>query len=228
MAFGDSADLLARIKLELRLPTTTEEIDDAGLYLLLGDAQREIVVQISNVVPEVMYILEKLSTADGGLSYQFDFEPLGHYELRRSPTGALMIPGPEWDQGADFVPFGQSIRFPGQKAKTFTDGPWARYVPTPAELDGTHAPTLMPVLARLLLPPTAAAIYARRGGLRDPAPYEEKANKIWFGDPAKGNYGLLGALRQQTFLKGSEAIPASGGEWWHGIDDGSGYVPGGG
>lgn len=229
MAFGDSADLLLRTKDALRLPASTEEIDDAGLYRLLSDAQREVVVQIANVVPEVMYVHEKLTTADGGVSYTFLKEPLGDYELRQSPTGRLLIPAPEWDMAGDFVPNGQSIRFPGQKAKSFSNGPWARYVKTPADIDAGTQPTLLPVLARSLLPPTAAALFARRGGLRDPAPYEAMANRIWYGDPDRGHYGLLVALREQVFLKGSEAIPAGGGgEWWHYIDNGDGYVPGSG
>lgn len=232
MAFGDSADLLQRLKDVLRLPTSTEEIDDAGLYRLLSDAQREVTVQIANVVPEMMYVHEKLTTADAGLTYTFSKEPLGDYELRISPTGRLMIPGPEWDMAADFVPNGQAIRFPGQKLKLFTNGPWARYVKTPGEISsggGANEPTLLPVMARMLLPATAAAMFSRRGGLRDPAPYEAMANRIWYGDPDRGHYGLLYALRKQVFLKGSEAIPAGGGgEWWYHIDDGQGYQPGSG
>lgn len=221
-----SVDLLARTKRLAVRPVADEDMADTDWYALLTEAQLHWVQQIATMCPEAMYVFEKLTTADGGVSYSFGAEPLGHYELRRSPTSELMIPGAEWDPTADFVPNGQSIRFPGQVARSFANGPWGRYVQTPCELSATNEPILRPIASRLLLPPRACEIWASRGGLRDPKPYRDEQDRIWFGNPDKGQLGVLGALQTQVFLSGAAALPATGGYWWHYIDDGSGYTPG--
>jgi hypothetical protein len=232
VALFDSADLLLRLKRLLVRPASEDvpspDADANTLYYaLLQDAQLLVVLELATHVPDAMYTSAKLTTADSGVSYDFAAEPLGQYELRQSPTGRVLIPGPEWDMGADFVPNGSKIRFPGQKAKTFGNGPWARYVPTPGLLNGTNAPTLQPTFARILLPPRAAMLWATRGGLRDPKPYEDEFNEEFYGDLVKGKVGVLGALKNQVFLQGSAAVPSiTGDDWWRFVDDGSGYSSG--
>lgn len=229
MALFDSADLLTRCKRLTARPATdvappTDATIDLMWYALLTEAQLHWVRELATHVPSVMYVFEKLTTADAGVTYDFTKEPLGNYEIRQSPTGNLLLPGPDWDPGADFVPAGQKIRFPGQKARSFANGPWSRYVQTPGVLDAANAPTLLPTHARQLLPPRAAIIWATRGGMRDPGPYQTEENKLWYGDPDRGELGILGSLKTQVFLQGSEAIPqVTVSDWWRYIDDGSGY-----
>jgi hypothetical protein len=217
MALLDAADLLARVKREADEPASSEEQGPtdadhtAFWYALLTEAQLHWTGIIAVTVPDEMYTQEKLTTADAGVSYSFSAEPMGsHYELRRSPTGALMVPGPEWDPSADFVIDGAKIRFPGQKAKTFTNGPWARYVPMPGVIDATHEPTLKPTYARILLVHRACIYWAERGGLRDPGPFRRLEDDAWFGDQDKGQFGLLPQLRQKAFLQGAAAQPGGG------------------
>lgn len=228
MALFDSADLLARAKRMALRPTSDEETSDTDWYALLTEAQLYWVTQIALYVPDVMYTLELLTTSDSGVSYQFSTEPLGNYELRASPTGRLLVPTPEWDMGGDFVMDGINIRFPGSRAKTFSNGPWARYVKTPGIIDGSTQPTMKPTMARILLPARACVLWATRGGLRDPQPFLNEENGLWFGN-GQTHTGILGALKNQAFLQGAAAVPASGGDdWWRFIDTGSGYVSGGG
>lgn len=228
MALYDSADLLARAKFRARRPSPDESMSDANWYALLTDAQAHWVRQLATHVPEQMYTAEILTTADAGVSYDFASEPLGEYELRATPNGRLLIPGPDWDPGVDFVPNGKKIRFPGGRAKTFTGGPAARYVKAPGVIDATTEPTLLPMHARILLCARACIEWARRGGLEDPQPYLDWENELWFGNPAMGETGILGALKQQYFLRGAEAVPQGGVEdWWRFIDGGEGYQGGG-
>lgn len=233
MALFDRADLVKRCHRlaargaldEDRGPDDANQ--DAFWFELLTEAQLHWVRELATQVPSVMYIHEKLTTADAGVSYDFAAEPLGNYEIRQSPTGRLYIPGPEWDPGSDFCPAGQKIRFPGQKAKQFANGPWAHYVKTPGLIDAGTEPTMLPTHARQLLPPRACILWASRGGLRDPAPYEKVENRLWYGDPTRGEVGILTALKQQAFLMGAEAIPSvTGDDWWRFVDDGSGYTSG--
>lgn len=234
MALYDSADLLAGCKRTAARPATdgdkgpTDATSDDLWYALLTEAQMLWVREFATHFPQVMWTMEKLTTADAGLTYDFLAEPLGDYEIRQSPTGRLLLPGPEWDPGYDFVPSGNKIRFQGQKAKQFADGPWARYVKTPGVINASTQPTLSPTHARQLLVYRACIFWAQRGGLRDPAPYQQNENDLWFGDPLTGRVGILGALKQQVFLQGNDAVPGVGADdWWRYIDSGSGYTGGG-
>ena len=101
-----------------------------------------------------------LTTADSGTSYTFgtdadgaNINPIGHIELRESKTGAMIPPASEWDISTlAFIYNGSdTIRWPGQKARTFADGPYARFVTPPALLNASTAPTLKPLYARELI-----------------------------------------------------------------------------
>jgi hypothetical protein len=217
MALFDAVDLLARFRREIDEPATSEEQGPADadhtafLYAYLTEAQLHWMTQLAGVCPDENYTSEQLTTADGGLTYTFSTEPLGgSIEVRRSQSGGLMFPGPEWDQGSDFVMDGAKIRFPGGKAKTFSAGPWARYIKTPGVIDGSNAPVLLPTAARILIVHRACIIWAQRGGLRDPGPYETQENEAWFGKPETGQHGILGMLRNKWFAQGNLALPQAG------------------
>lgn len=225
MAYMDSADLLARTKLLAGRDKLSSDasMTDANWYSFLSDAQLHWVRELAIHVPDLMYTQVKLATADAGVTYDFTTEPLGHYEVRESPTGVLWVPGNEWDPQADFVPSGNKIRFPGQKARTFTNGPWARYVPMPTVLDGSTPPSLSPTHTRTLLPYRACIIWASRGGLRDTKHFHDLEQAEWYGDPVTGRGGVLTALVTQAFLKGNTALNDNPGSWYP-VTDGSGYT----
>ena len=201
---------------------------DPKWYIYLTDAQLYWMTQLATHCPSSQYgASEKLTSSDSNYSYDFpnNVTPIGHVELRKSPTGALMIPGAEWDHGADFVVQQNKIRFPGSKAKAFTDGPYARYVAVPGDLDADNEPVGAPEGVRILYCYRAVAMWARRGGLRDPRPFEEEEARLAWGDPQlAGDLGMIGALKQQYAFQGSEAFGQNA-RWYDGINDGSGYNP---
>ncbi len=213
----DSADLLLRLKREVAQPAVLEvPAPDTALdtfyYELLTESQVYWVNELAAHVPDLagLYTLEQLTTADNGVSYDFAAYPLGHYEIRHSRNGRLLVPGAEWDPAADFIPDGQKIRFPGGISRSFASGPWARYVKTPGLLDASNAPTIRPPQAGLLVVYHAAGLWASRGGQRDPQPFWTLESRHAFGDPLFGTVGLIGALKTAAFLDGASAVPSGG------------------
>ena len=206
-------------------PAPDATLDVTG-YALLTEAQTHWTLELATHVPDMaeLYTIEKLATADAGLTYTFAAEPLGHYELRESPNGRLLVPGAEWDPASDFIPDGQRIRFPGQTTKQFANGPWARYVKASGVIDASTPPTLKPAHARVVLPYHAAGLWASRGGHRDPRPYWVLERKAAFGDAQTGEVGVVGALKQQAFLAGAAGVPSGQDDWWRHITTGEGYT----
>src|SRR3990167_9532111 len=178
MANFDSADLLSRVKALLNRPSTDEAISDAQYYVMLGDGQRRVVSLLAFHAPEAMYGAPTLlSTADSGTSYTFGTDadganicPIGHIELRSSKTGAMIPPASDWDPTTlAFIYNGSdTIRWPGQKSRTFSDGPYARFVTPPGLLNASTAPTLKPLYARELIVYDAAERAAVRVGVDHP------------------------------------------------------------
>jgi hypothetical protein len=229
MATYDTAELLADFKLAAQLPENDESIDLSQMYRLLRNAQAEIIGEIAGMgMAESQFGAPvKLTTADGGLTYTFGSDddgnpifPIGAVEIKESPTGRVWRPGAEWDADADFIMEGDRIRFPQQKKRTYANGPWARFVAPPGQLDVDSPPVLKPAYARTLIVWRALVTWATFGGLRDPAPYQARYDALWFGKPEQGNYGILGALQKQVAFPGAPADADSGGRWWDGISTG--------
>ena len=226
MANLDSADLLARFRRLWGGPTTTEFPTDADAYQFISDAQVKWVSTIASIAPHHMYGAPTLlASADGGYTYDFTSEPIGQVEIYESATGRLLRQGPYWDPNADYVWEGDRIRIPDGKTKSFSSGPYARYVAAPTVIAAATEPTLLPKAARLLLIPEACGICATRGGMRDPRPFFELAYRMWYGNPVVGDHGILGMLKGETAFGGAEAY-AAGGEisGLEFVDRGSGYT----
>ena len=157
-----------------------------------------------------------LTTANSGLTYTFgtdtdsaNINPIGHIELRESPTGAMIPPGSEWDNSTQSFLFQANlIRWPGQRSRTFSDGPYARFVTPPNVLSATAAPTLRPLYARELLVYDAAERAAVRVGA-DPTSYGAMFDSRW---PE-----ILATMQTQYSGSGLTAVADSGqGVWWRG------------
>ena len=83
----------------------------------------------------------------------------------------MIPPASEWDISTLAYLFeSDKIRWPGQKTRTFADGPYARFVTMPGLLNASTAPTLKPLYARELIVYDAAERAAVRVGL-DPTPF---------------------------------------------------------
>lgn len=225
MALMDSADLLARCKRTAKRPGTDSQIADGDWYAWLTEAQIKWVPIVASVAPEQMYgAPTKITSSDSGVTYDFPSDPLGQVEVRESPTGRLWIPCAQWESGGDFVHEGNRIRFPDGKAKTFTDGPYARWVAAPTTISASVEPTLKPTNARLLLVHQACVYYAEQGGNRDPRPFERRLRDLWYGDPDDPRTpGLMDALKKQYAYSGAVAQPSQP-KWYQAINSGQGYV----
>lgn len=215
MAQYDSADLLARTRRALRLPALDQPEVDAAIYQALEEAQTHWMAVLAALVPEANYTIEKLTTSDGGYTYgPMAGEPLGgHLELAGTRGGQPLFPSTDWGYG-DFVIEGQSIRIPGNRTRTFSDGPWARYVKAPGLLDATTQPVIKPAYIRLLLVQRAAAIYARNTEGRNPQPYIDEETRLWQGDRRLGGIGFLDQLKTQYFGQGAQSVVHDGAPWY--------------
>jgi hypothetical protein len=219
MAMYDSADLLARCKRLLPRPTSDEAISDADFYKFLGEAQQRVVGLFAFHCPEAMYGAPTLlTTADSGATYTFgtdsatglNVSPIGHIEIRESKTGAMIPPASEWDTTTlGYLFESDKIRFPGQKTRTFSDGPYARFITMPGLLDGSTAPTLKPAFARELLVFDACERAAVRLG-QDPTPYGQMFDARF---PE-----ILQAVISAYHGAGRVATQGDGGNlWWRGL-----------
>ena len=187
MANFDSADLLSRTRALLNRPDTDEGLSDAQLYVLLGDAQRRLMTLLAFHAPESNYGAPTLlTTADSGTTYTFGTDadsanicPIGHIELRESKTGAMIPPASEWDVSTLAFLFNSDvIRWPGQKSRTFADGPYARFVTPPGLLNASTAPVLKPLYARQLIVYDGAERAAIRLGT-DPTPFGQMFDALF-------------------------------------------------
>lgn len=228
MALWDSADLLRRCLFRSRRPDTDEEMTDSSggsyWYDLLTEAQSYWYDLFAATVPEVLYGPPVLmQTADAGYTYYFGSPtadpkvyPIGHLEIRESRSGRVLIPGSDW-QERDFVMEGDHIRIPNGKQKTFTAGPYARFVTRPGAISATIQPTLQPPDARMLLVNRALILWAgQAGGMRDPSSFEKEEANNWSR--------ILNSLRTQFHLAGAVGVDDESQAWWLGISDGSDYT----
>lgn len=214
MALFDSPDLLARVKADLNRPTTDEALSDVQLYSYLTEAQLRVVRMMAAHCPEAMYSAPtKLTTSDSGVTYSFGTDVdtaqvfgFGHVELRASPTGRQILPGNDWDDTTErFIIDGAKIRFPGQRARTFSDGPYARFIAPPNVIAAATAPSLQPVFARSLLVYDACARAARRLKQDDSA-FESQFNREWVE--------ILHSLKTRFFGEGLRANSGGEGVWF--------------
>lgn len=228
MALWDNADLLARCKFIAQRPSTDQQMADADWYSLMTESQAHWTNVFATQFPYVLVTAPTaLSTADGGLTYTFPggITPMA-VEVYDSASGRILRPGAYWDAACDYVWEGTHIRFPVNKSRTYSSGPVARYISPSSTIDASTQPTLLPAHARLLIVYRAVAYWAERGGLRDPQPFWEMEQRYWIGNPASGDFGLLGMLKNQNPFIGAAAYPAGSGlAWWQTISTGQGYTP---
>ena len=184
MAMWDTADLLARAKRLARRPATDQAVPDTSWYAWLTEAQQAVYTDLFSRFPDFAYSAPVLlTTADGGLTYTFGLDASGD-AIR--PTGSAelyptlnSIPDSPMQPGTDFIFEGGKIRFPGGRTRTFTGGPYARFVADPdvAIAAGVN-PQLQPKAARMLLVYKALEQYASRPGSgADPRQWEDRYNK---------------------------------------------------
>ena len=216
MALYDSSDLLARCQRWLNRPASDLGMTDAHWYAFLTEAQSKWYNIIATRAPHVLYgAPELLTTADSGATYNFASSPFpgGAIEVRESRAGALLTVGAEFDDSVDFTFEGDKLRVPGGRRRTFSSGPYARYIAAPTVVAAATEPTLKPAAARMLMVYDACTRAAIRLGTHDPQQFREMEKIAAWGDPeVDGDVGLIGALRSQMFGGGQGAD-----HWWLGL-----------
>jgi hypothetical protein len=232
MADWDTAALLADAKLEAGIPAESSFPTDANWYSWLASAQEHWMGQIATQCPWLnLGAPVLLATTDSGLTYYFanddDGDPIHPLavQLYNEIGGRPLIPGNYWDPNADYVWMGDHIRFPRNKTKTFSSGPYARYVAPPERIDVSTQPTLKPKRARKLIVYRACILYATRGGKKDPHPFYRLEAAFWIGNPTIGDLGLLGELKQQNPFGGMESFASQPVGILEGVNTGVEYTP---
>lgn len=223
MADFDSADLLSRFRGLIRIGTNTADSSDAELYGLLSNAQHRLIQILAAHCPWTQVTAPTaLTSTDSGVTYTFGsgVYPLGHLELYNGVDGPRLLPLGYGDNLWDgYVLEGATIRFPGNRARTFANGLYARYIAVPSAISASVEPTLKPSYARQGIVYDAASEWSHQGGAVDPAPYDAMLQKFLWGDPRMpGDVGLLGALKTQANHRGIAAGRGLGGAWWRGGD----------
>lgn len=203
MALYDTADLLSKCLEAAKRPTLDGDMSATKWYGLLTDAQVYWLERFANFCPQSQWGVPVLMvTTDGGLTYYIDNagqprEFFGGIELRHGRGGDMIYVGPDFDNRSDLVQEGAVFRVPNGITRQFPNGLYARHVPMPGVIDAGTQPVLKPARARQLLVYRACILYASRGGFFDPKPYQNLEDEYFFGDPQRGDTGLLGTLRNQ-------------------------------
>lgn len=209
-----SSDLLNRLRLVTGRPVTDAALTDTMGYLYLSDAQREVAYTMAQQIPWVNYSEpvqmvttdNKVFTLPGGTGAEW----IGRILVMRTLDGEPLIEGGYDDCGAEFTMEGpSSIRITGNRTWTGA-APYVRYMPKPGDLDGSGSndPILLPLDVRQAVVYIAAAMWAGRGGYRDPEPYRREAYAIlWGRDGFAGHPGLIPSYKQAQMGSESAWVP---------------------
>lgn len=227
MALYDTADLLRRCKRQAKRPASDSAIADTDWYAYLSDAQRYWMKQISILVPTYLRpIAVKLDTTDN-IIYTFPSgsgEPLGRIEVYAdNRLTSPLTSGALWDMSADFYweddgSGNTQLHMTANQSRVYGDGPYAVYIPEPADISSTQAPTIKPMEARLLCVAHAVAEFMREGGIQDPSPFLQREQELWQGDPLRpGDWGIRGALLSKYGANTANRDDVR--FWWRGNPD---------
>ena len=199
-------------------PSSDESVTSAQWYVALTEAQARVYELLAFIHPEsLLGVPVKLTTSDSGVTYTFgtdsglptnyqNISAEGSIILLASKTGPEIPPGTDADNSTEVFIFEDGvIRWPGQKTRTFSDGPYARFITPSGALDASTAPTLKPVHLRGVLPYDACRRIAMRLG-EDPAPWEAMFQVEWREQ--------LMALKSRFWGQGRAFQRGSAGPWY--------------
>lgn len=218
VATDDGKELLRQLRIVANRPDTDRDLTSDRGYLFLTQAQRAVFKELQSHCPALMVgVPEKLTTTDNGATYVTRDDASGHIEIYASPLSReMLIEGPYWADDCDYTREGmRTIRM--QRARTFPDGPYARYVHQPGVIDDVQAPTMQPAEARSVLPWMAAGMWAATGNIDDPTGYFTMANRLLWGDSSiPGSVGLIPSYKLQYASTGQGGgVPDL---WWRSPD----------
>lgn len=204
-----NAELLAMFKLQAGRPSTDELLTDAQIYGMLTRGQLAVNAELAIHVPHVNYAApELMTTSDGGLTYTVASDAIGGMEVYPATTQEPLRPGLYWSD-ADFAQEGpRTIRMCQGRARTFSAGPYARYVKATGTIDGSTQPTLQPAEVHPAIVYEALIEYSQIPGvLADAGTWRDAKQQLLWGTNGVG--GVIPALKTQYRTRGR-----STGVWW--------------
>ena len=198
-----SPDLLRRVKQYARRPATDTAVTDDMWYDFLTEAQVEVFADLFTRFPDAQWSAPvRLTSSDGGYTYDFGEDdvadpiyPMGmtviYPDLRSIPDSPLIY-------GEDYELEGYVLRIPGNRSRTFPNGPYARFVSRPdIAISADANPALFPKETRMLLVWKALQSWASRPGSgADPtyyaAQYQAALQKEWLKFATAWNRNAVG------------------------------------
>lgn len=126
---------------------------DARIYLLLADAQEAVYADLAPFAPHAFVgVPVLLTSSDGGVTYTFPAYPIAHVEVFAQEAGGRQLFATSYgNRAGDFVIEGSVLRAPGNVARTYASGPWARFSRFPDRIDAATDPAIEPEPARELV-----------------------------------------------------------------------------
>lgn len=220
MAGWASADLLERFQMYLGrgnggVMAADELWTDARAYMWLADAQEAIYAELAPMAPAAFVGAPvQLTSADGGVTWTFGsgVYPLGHVEVYAQESGGRALLASNYGtSGGDFVIEGDSIRTPGNRTRTYSTGPWARFTAFPSRISAAVEPSVSPDAARELILWKALENAAEvSNGAMDAT--------VWTAKYQDAKRRWTVAWQTQYASAGNAAFPANGASWWMGLD----------
>ncbi len=223
MAEWDRDDLHAKIRYEIGRPSTDEDNSAAELDYRLSVAQSHWIRTFAAVIPAAvrsdwaaMTQSSNFYEVPDSLTSAESYREVCAVDVRDGATGMIL----EKDQYILEQKPGSTtnvrprIRLPYNRSFSFT--PYCRVVAMPPPITASVDPTLTPPTARILLVFHACASWAAKGERHNPAPYINKMQAAWLGNPdLPGDIGLLGQLRALYADGELELGEYSGGNRWY-------------
>lgn len=196
------------------------------IYTWLADAQESVYGDLSPIAPAAFVSAPvQLTTADGGITYTYpgSVYPIGHTEVYAQESGGRDLYATTYSQwGGDFVIEGARIRAPGNRPRTYSVGPWARYTGFPARIGASTEPSLQPEPARELILWKALENAAEvSNGAMDAT--------VWTAKYQDARRRWITVWGTQYRAQGTGALGSSANAWWLNLSamDGGGRVGGG-
>jgi hypothetical protein len=144
---------------------------------LLADAQEQVYGEFMPIAPWAFVSIPwKMSSPDGGRTYEIPGWMYGHAEIYAQESGGRALYGCSYgDRAGDFVFEGSRIRMPGNVPRQFADGPYVRSAWMPGRISDSRAPDLMPDEAReLILWKAMVLATGIAAAMIDSAPWEKR------------------------------------------------------
>jgi len=186
---------------------------DTRAYLWLADAQEAVFADLAPMAPHAFVgVPTLLTSSDGGVTYTFGSSyPFAHVEVYAQESGGRALLASNYGTvGGDFVIEGNTIRAPGNRTRTYSTGPYARFTTFPTRMSASQDPSISPEPAReLILWKALENATEVSSGAMDAT--------VWSAKYADAKRRWIVVWQTQYQSAGNAAFMANGGPWWLGL-----------